>query len=57
MTMTFFEWLARVCAELGWPVMRAHEMLDEIRWSDMYEAGVTPEAAAARVRAEGSAAP
>lgn len=50
--MTLFEWLAAVCNELGWPIMRAHEMLDETRWSDMYEAGVSPAEAAARARAE-----
>lgn len=48
--MTLFEWLAQVCNELGWPVMRAHEMLDETRWSDMYEAGVSPAEAAERAR-------
>jgi hypothetical protein len=32
--------------------MRAHDMLDETRWSDMYEAGVSPAEAAARVRAD-----
>lgn len=53
--MTLFEWLAQVCNELGWPVMRAHEMLDETRWSDMYESGVTPAQAAARARAESDA--
>lgn len=48
--MTLFEWLAAVCNELGWPVMRAHDMLDETRWSDMYEAGVSPADAAKRAR-------
>ncbi len=40
--MTYFEWLAAVCAELGWSVMRSHEMLDETRWSDLYEQGIAP---------------
>jgi hypothetical protein len=31
-------------------------MLDETRWSDLYEAGVSPADAAARVRAESGAA-
>jgi hypothetical protein len=53
--MTLFEWLAQVCAELQWPVMRAHDMLDETRWSDMYEAGISPREAAARMRAETNA--
>lgn len=53
--MTLFEWLAQVCAELQWPVMRAHDMLDETRWSDMYEAGISPKEAAARMRAETNA--
>ena len=39
--MTLFEWLAAVCVELGWSVMRSHEMLDETRWSDLYEQGVS----------------
>jgi hypothetical protein len=51
--MTLFEWLAAVCGELGWSVMRSHEMLDETRWSDLYEQGVSPQDAAARARAEG----
>ena len=34
--MTLFEWLAQVCRELQWSVMRAHDMLDDTRWSDMY---------------------
>jgi hypothetical protein len=51
--MTLFEWLAAVCVELGWNVMRSHEMLDETRWSDLYEQGVSPAAAARRARAEG----
>ena len=54
--MTLFEWLAQVCNELGWPVLRAHDMLDETRWSDMYEAGVSPAEAARRARDEGGAA-
>ena len=50
--MTLFEWLAAVCAELGWHVMRSHDMLDDTRWSDMYEAGLTPVQAAAQARAQ-----
>ena len=53
--MTVFEWLAQVCRELGWGVMRAHVMLDDTRWSDMYEQGLTPAQAAARARSEGIA--
>ena len=53
--MTLFEWLAQVCRELGWGVMRAHDMLDDTRWSDMYEQGLTPAQAAARARSEGIA--
>ena len=53
--MTVFEWLAQVCRELGWGVMRAHDMLDDTRWSDMYEQGLTPSQAAARARSEGIA--
>lgn len=49
--MTLFEWLAKVCGELGWNVMRAHELLDDTRWSDMYEQGLTPSQAAAKARA------
>ena len=51
--MTLFEWLAAVCVELGWSVMRSHEMLDETRWSDLYEQGVSPAAAARRAREQG----
>jgi hypothetical protein len=51
--MTLFEWLAQVCRELGWGVMRAHEMLDDTRWSDMYEQGLAPAQAAARAREQG----
>jgi hypothetical protein len=51
--MTLFEWLAQVCRELGWGVMRAHDLLDDTRWSDMYEQGLTPEQAAERARREG----
>jgi hypothetical protein len=50
--MTLFEWLAAVCTELGWGVMRTHDMLDETRWSDMYEQGLSPVQAAAQARAE-----
>lgn len=50
--MTLFEWLAAVCGELGWGVMRAHDMLDDTRWSDMYERGLTPGQAAAQARAD-----
>ncbi len=53
--MTLFEWLAAVCTELGWGVMRAHDLLDDARWSDMYEAGLTPPQAAAQARADGMA--
>jgi hypothetical protein len=52
-TLTLFEWLAAVCRDLGWSVMRSHEMLDETRWSDLYEQGVTPQQAVARARLEG----
>jgi hypothetical protein len=51
--MTYFEWLAAVCVELGWSVMRSHDMLDDTRWSDMYEAGIAPAQAAERARGEG----
>jgi len=51
--MTLFEWLAQVCRELQWSVMRAHDMLDDTRWSDMYGQGLSPAQAAARARAEG----
>jgi hypothetical protein len=50
--ITFFEWLAAVCRELGWHVMRAHDMLDDTRWSDMYENGRTPGQAAEAARNE-----
>lgn len=48
--MTIFEWLAAVCDELGWSVMRAHDMLDDTRWSDMFESGLTPAQAAEAAR-------
>ena len=51
--MTLFEWLAEVCRELGWHVMRSHDMLDETRWSDLFEQGVSPPDAVAQARAEG----
>jgi hypothetical protein len=51
--MTLFEWLAAVCRELGWSVMRSHEMLDETRWSDLYEQRVSPQSAADHARREG----
>jgi hypothetical protein len=51
--MTLFEWLAEVCRELAWPIMRSHEMLDDTRWSDMYEEGLAPRAAVDRARREG----
>jgi hypothetical protein len=54
-TMTLFEWLAQVCREMGWGVMRAHDLLDDTRWSDMYEQGLTPAEAASRARADGLA--
>jgi len=50
--MTFFEWLAAVCRELGWHVMRAHDLLDDTRWSDMFERGLTPAQAADAARRE-----
>lgn len=50
--MTLFEWLAAVCGELGWNVMRSHDMLDDTRWSDMYEAGLTPAQAASLARTQ-----
>lgn len=53
--MTLFEWLAAVCKELGWGVMRAHDLLDDTRWSDMFEAGLSPTQAAAQARANGMA--
>ncbi len=53
--MTYFEWLAAVCRVLGWGVMRAHDLLDDTRWSDLYERGLTPEQAAAEARAAGLA--
>ncbi len=53
--MTFFEWLAAVCNELGWSVMRAHDLLDDARWSDMYQGGLTPAQAAAQARSDGLA--
>jgi hypothetical protein len=48
--MTIFEWLAAVCRELDWHVMRAHDMLDDTRWSDMFESGMTPAQAARAAR-------
>jgi hypothetical protein len=33
--------------------MRSHEMLDETRWSDLYEQGVSPQSAADHARREG----
>jgi len=51
--MTLFEWLAEVCRELGWPIMRSHEMLDDTRWSDMYEEGIGPLAAVERACSDG----
>lgn len=53
--MTLFEWLAAVCKELGWHVMRAHDLLDDTRWSDMYESGLTPVQAATQARSQGMA--
>ncbi|MCS7100249.1 MAG: hypothetical protein NZL99_00985 [Burkholderiaceae bacterium] len=53
--MTYFEWLAQVCRELGWNVMRAHDLLDDTRWSDLYESGATPQEAAAWAREQGLA--
>lgn len=54
-TMTFFEWLASVCAELGWGVLRAHDLLDDTWWSDRFERGLTPQQAAAEARRDGLA--
>jgi hypothetical protein len=51
--MTLFEWLAQVCLQLGWSVMRAHDLLDDTRWSDMFEQGLTPAQAAERARTLG----
>lgn len=51
--MTLFEWLAEVCRELGWPIMRSHEMLDDTRWSDMYEESLEPGTAVERACGEG----
>jgi hypothetical protein len=51
--MTLFEWLAEVCKELRWPIMRSHDMLDDTRWSDMYEEGLAPGAAVDRACTEG----
>lgn len=53
--MTLFEWLAQVCRELDWNVMRAHDLLDDTLWSDMYEQGLTPADAASRARTSGLA--
>lgn len=53
--MTLFEWLAAVCGELGWSVMRAHDLLDDTRWSDLYEQGLTPPQAAEAARRAGMA--
>jgi hypothetical protein len=50
--MTFFEWLAGVCDELGWGVLRAHDLLDDTWWSDRFERGLTPREAAAEARRE-----
>ncbi len=51
--MTLFEWLAQVCRELNWGVMRAHDMLDDTRWSDMYEQGLSPTQAVEKARQDG----
>lgn len=51
--MTFFEWLAGVCNELGWGVLRAHDLLDDTWWSDRFERGFTPQQAAAEARKSG----
>lgn len=53
--MTFFEWLAGVCEALGWNIMRAHDLLDDARWSDMFERGLTPQQAARKAREDGFA--
>lgn len=51
--MTLFEWLAQVCGRLGWSAMRAHDMLDDTRWSDMYEQGLSPTQAIERAQRDG----
>jgi hypothetical protein len=48
-------WVAAVCGELNWGVMRAHDLLDDTRWSDLYEAGLSPSQAAQRAREIGLA--
>ncbi len=53
--MTLFERLAAVCRELGWGVMRAHDMLDDTRWSDMFGRGLSPTQAAEQARRDGLA--
>jgi hypothetical protein len=53
--MTFFEWLATVCAELGWGVLRAHDLLDDSRWSDRFSHGLSPKQAAEEARRDGLA--
>jgi hypothetical protein len=50
--MTLFEWLAAVCGQLGWSVMRSHEMLDEPRWMELYDSGATPAQAAEHARTQ-----
>jgi hypothetical protein len=53
--MTLLEWLAQVCAELGWSVPRAHDLLGDVRWSEKYEHGLTPAQAAKRAQRDGLA--
>ncbi len=48
--MTLFQWLAQVCRELDWSVMRAHDMLDDTRCSDMFEQGLSPAQAVEHAR-------
>ena len=51
--MTLFEWLAHVCGELGWAVLRAHDLLDDTWWSDQFARGLTPHEAVAEARRAG----
>jgi len=53
--MTVFEWPASVCQELGWGVLRAHDLLDDTWWSDAFARGLTPEQAAVEARRAGLA--
>jgi hypothetical protein len=53
--MTYFEWLASVCTELGWGALRAHDLLDDIWWSDRFARGLTPQQAVSEARLAGHA--